>query len=600
MKRLAAFFLIASVASWMFADGIHMRHTVTLKPGWNAFYLPVTPPDAADVIFADWPVQTVGYYDQGAFLRTVQFTVSASDSSLGAVDPGMKMWVRGNPGHSSFDTLAANGVYVTVNTNRQTFVAEVYGVPAAYRVSWHVADGVTSPVNYVGIACDGTAEVAASGYLQGLETAWQSRWAVYGAASSAAPGLKDMARNPVFANGEVVAMDAKKVSDWSGVLNVSPASGFSLGTNLNSAVLSVRNDSGTNRIVRVGFRGGEWADGGQHATMPTLMYLDRAVHDRWQASLRAVPYVRELGPGETLRLELAVDRARELLSPEVGVEYGGLVDVADVSATNPSGFRTTVPFSALSDGGAFRRERWPKGLWTASVTLDKVGRMIAEESAEDYRELVTEEPYDRVEIVDNGDGTATTNLVRDVITLTNRVPVLATAPVPTPRPMTVRLLVHVDANGAMKLLQRARYASRRLSAAVLPTDTPVLSGSGAFGRSAAFAWTVAAQSKANPFRHARHPDHDGRNADFSGPAPDGDDFDNYLQTVKPELFSVASELSLVWRESTAAAWSPEEQLSGTCAWSLTGLRREGAIRMEGAFTMRRLSSAELADLIDVQ
>ena len=60
MKRLAAFFLIASIASWVFADGIHMRHTVTLKPGWNAFYLPVTPPDAADAIFADWPVQTVG------------------------------------------------------------------------------------------------------------------------------------------------------------------------------------------------------------------------------------------------------------------------------------------------------------------------------------------------------------------------------------------------------------------------------------------------------------------------------------------------------------------------------------------------------------
>ena len=296
MKRLAAFFLIASIASWVFADGIHMRHTVTLKPGWNAFYLPVTPPDAADAIFADWPVETVGYYDQRAFLRTVQFTVSASDSSLGAVDPGMKMWVRGNPGHSSFDTLVANGVYVTVNTNRQTFVAEVYGVPAAYRVSWHVADGVTSPLNYVGIACDGTAEVAASGYLQGLETAWQSRWAVYGAASSATPGLKDVARNPVFANGEVVAMDAKKVSDWSGVLNVSPASGFSLGTNLNSAVLSVRNDSGTNRIVRVGFRAGEWADGALdpdvpplHAAVPTLMYLDRTVHDRWQASLRAVP-----------------------------------------------------------------------------------------------------------------------------------------------------------------------------------------------------------------------------------------------------------------------------------------------------------------------
>ena len=605
MKRLAAFSLIASIASWVFADGIHMRHTVTLKPGWNAFYLPVTPADAADAIFADWPVETVGYYDQRAFLRTVQFMVSASDSSLGAVDPGMKMWVRGNPGHSSFDTLVANGVYVTVNTNRQTFVAEVYGVPAAYRVSWHVADGVTSPLNYVGIACDGTAEVAASGYLQGLETAWQSRWAVYGAASSATPGLKDMARNPVFANGEVVAMDAKKVSDWSGVLNVSPASGFSLGTNLNSAVLSVRNDSGTNRIVRVGFRAGEWADGALdpdvpplHAAVPTLMYLDRTVHDRWQASLRAVPYERELKPGETLRLELAVNRETELLSPEIGVEYGGLVDVADVSTTNPSRFLTTVPFSVQSDGGAFRRTQWPKGLWVASVTLDKVSRVIDEKAGDiAYEEKVTAEEYTTYVVTTNAiDGTVATNRETVVVAVTNLVPVLATAPVPVVKPMTVRLLVHVDAAGAMNLMARARLGGRRLTAAVLPTDAPVLPGSGAFGETANFSWKVGAGSKANPFRHAKHPDHDGRNADFDGPAPDGDDFNNYVATVKPELFSIANSLTLTWDATTAAAWSPEETLSGACTWSLEGLRREGRIRMSGTFKMTRMASEDLKEL----
>ena len=328
------------------------------------------------------------------------------------------------------------------------------------------------------------------------------------------------------------------------------------------------------------------------------MYLDRTVHDRWQASLRAVPYERELKPGETLRLELAVNRETELLSPEIGVEYGGLVDVADVSTTNPSRFLTTVPFSVQSDGGAFRRTQWPKGLWVASVTLDKVSRVIDEKAGDiAYEEKVTAEEYTTYVVTTNAiDGTVATNRETVVVAVTNLVPVLATAPVPVVKPMTVRLLVHVDAAGAMNLMARARLGGRRLTAAVLPTDAPVLPGSGAFGETATFSWTVGAGSKANPFRHAKHPDHDGKNADFDGPAPDGDDFNNYVATVKPELFSIANSLTLAWDATTAAAWSPEETLSGACTWSLEGLRREGRIWMSGTFKMTRLASEDLKEL----
>ena len=49
--------------------------------------------------------------------------------------------------------------------------------------------------------------------------------------------------------------------------------------------------------------------------------------------------------------------------------------------------------------------------------------------------------------------------------------------------------------------------------------------------------------------------HDGKNADFDGPAPDGDDFNNYVATVKPELFSIANSLTLAWDATTAAACS---------------------------------------------
>ena len=600
MKQLAAMLSLLLVAGLASATGVRMKHTVTLQPGWNAFFLPITLDESADEAFADWPVETVGYYDQNAFMNTQQFATGAEDSTLGAVDVGMKMWKRGDPGHTSFQAVVANGVYVTVNTNRTAFVADLYGEPAAYRVTWHVSDGVTAPLNYVGVSASGAAPLTAEGYFSGLKTGWSARYRIKGVPTAPAPALEDIARNPALPGGGAVAMDAARVSDWSGVLNVSPAQGIALGTNLSVSVLAVRNDAATNRTVRVSLREGAWSEGelDLRLPVPTVMYLDPARHDEWQASLRVNPYARELAPGETLRLRLAVDRERELLASEAGTEYGGVVDVEDVSAGAPSGFRTSVPFSAMSDGGAFRRTQWPKGLWSASVTLDKVGRMIDEKAGDvKYEEKVTEEEYTTYVVTTNAvDGSVATNRETVVIAVTNQAPVLATAPVPVAKPMTLRLLVHVDADGAMNLMQRARFGGRRLTAAALPTDTPVLPGSGAFGEAATFAWTVGADSKANPFRHAKHPDHDGRNATFDGPAPDGDDFNHYVATVKPELFSIANRLTLTWDATTAAAWSPEETLSGTCAWSLEGLRREGPIRMSGTFRMTRLAADDLAEL----
>ena len=100
----------------------------------------------------------------------------------------------------------------------------------------------------------------------------------------------------------------------------------------------------------------------------------------------------------------------------------------------------------------------------------------------------------------------------------------------------------------------------------------------------------------NPFRHAKHPDHDGKNADFSGPAPSGDDYANYLSTVKPELFTIENDLRLQWDATNAASWAPEETLKGTCWWTLKGLRREGALEMSGTFQMKRLSTDDLEEL----
>lgn len=114
------------------------------------------------------------------------------------------------------------------------------------------------------------------------------------------------------------------------------------------------------------------------------------------------------------------------------------------------------------------------------------------------------------------------------------------------------------------------------------------------GLCAFYNWAVsAAGDRSNPFRHAYHPDHDGLLWDFSTPAPSGDVWSNYVSTVKPETFSVSNVLTLTWSDdaSAIAIWDPSNKLEGTCRWSLTGLRRQAAINVDGTFVMQRVCTA---------
>ena len=542
------------------ATGVRMRHDIELRGGWNAFYLPVTLDEPADVFFADWPTDRVGCYDQAAYLRTEQFKTSADESTQGAIEPRMRLWVRGESGRSALRSVVGNAVYLVNVTNRTGFAKTVYGEPVALRMDWHHTTGDDCPLNYLGISTDGTvAQVTDRSYLLGLNTDFETRYTVGGRATAAQPSLTLMDKDASVANGLAVAMDARKTGDWSGPLYVSPANGFDLGTNGTMGVLKVRNDSGTNRTVRVAFGPGEVPEDPSdpfriNLPFPRLLALDPARQGEWNADFGTNGYSCELRAGETLELRLAVDRETDLKG-RVGMEYGGIITVTDVSTENCSHFRTAVPFSAKADGGAFRQSRWPKGLWAVDVTLDRVSQLVTE-GADDP----------------------------------------SAAPVKAGAPMRLRLLLHVDYNGVMNLMQRARLGMRRVSAAMLPVDQPVLPGKGTFGGTATFEWTVAETSRTNPFYHARHPDHDGLKADFTTPAPSGDDFNNYNSAVKPELFSVENAVSLVWNATTGAAWSPEETLSGTCSWTLKGLRREGAIETTGTFTMKRLSALDLDEL----
>jgi len=155
----------------------------------------------------------------------------------------------------------------------------------------------------------------------------------------------------------------------------------------------------------------------------------------------------------------------------------------------------------------------------------------------------------------------------------------------------------VGTNGAARLFRKLADVpaevedARRFSTVMMSVDTPVVaaeSGS-AFGTNTVFSWTIAPTARDNPFRHAWHPDHDGKTADYKGEAPSGDDFGNYAQPVKPELWSISNRLDVSWSEGFP--YNADETTSGIVTWEVTGLTAKGPVKSVGTFNLQRVFKA---------
>ena len=185
--------------------------------------------------------------------------------------------------------------------------------------------------------------------------------------------------------------------------------------------------------------------------------------------------------------------------------------------------------------------------------------------------------------------------------------------------LKMNILVHVAGDGTPKLLQRVAAGiddagnmrlfrelssakavcanPRRLSTVMMSVDAPVIAASAytAFGDQLQFDWTVGANASDNPFRHAWHPDHDGKTADYSGPVVSGDDLANYMNPVKPELWSVTNTLCLSWHklnnptEDADFEHNPEETTAGYATWTVGGLLSNGPIKSMGVFFLKRIA-----------
>ena len=563
---LAAFLL--SVSSLPAAAQVQTTQTIAVKPGWNAVYVEVAPTNLLSEIFARWPADSVGLYDPAAFLATRQFSASSENQGLGASP--FAMWHRDYPEASDAVSLPANTVCIFFNTNATGDNLTLRGIPAAPRVTWHQT-AVKTPYNFLGLSLQSGASSTVSDYADGFEglSSRQECYVLSGKKNASSPNLTRVYASDPLYDGNVLLLPSAVISDWSGVLFVSPMDGLDFGTNATKRVLQIRNDSTTDRTASVDL-----------VPVPDLPRdLRPALHLRDSAvALTNAVWIspdsnrlasKTLAPGETWKLEFGLDRS--LFDSDVrGTPFGAVLRITDDGGA--SKLRVDVPIQGAASGRSSGRNAWPGGLWLAEAAFDEI----------------------------SFDGNKDAGFT------------------PAGGTLKVRLPLHIDTNGNVRLLQRVVVAgataadgtfaytlyagdaavpatsreTMRISSAVLPTEQPVLPATDSSFSDGliSFSFLVDANGATSLLRHSTHPQHDGLRWDFETPAPSGDDFNNYQSTVKPELFSVDNTIIFdLDFNGGEASWNPEEEKTGTCIWTLRNLRREGPIRISGDMTIRRIA-----------
>ena len=575
--------LMAALAS---PAEVTLRQSFKLSYGWNAFYIEVSPTQPLDEVFADWPVENVGFYDPASFLATRQFG-NGFDSKGLSMQP-VAAWVRNVPIASDAKRIPAGTVAFAFSTNVTKTTVSLTGVPAAPRMTWHVTN-TNEVFHFVGFSLQEGASINPANYMKGFDGGilMGSFYKIAGKTAGQSPSFTETYSSDEVSDGNVRLVASGEQSDWSGALFVSPMNGIDFGTEMTRATLSVRNDGDDERTVAIDLLGpgnvgmpGPWGD----FDLPqSALFLRDADVAHTNAAWNPLPAgtttiaTKRLGAEETWRLEFGLNRSA-LPAATKGATFGALLRITDVDGG--SRMRADVPLVGAASGLDAANTAWPAGLWVAEVAFDEI------------------------------------------------LPPGAKNPTETGGSAKIRLPVHIDGNGNVRLLQRVVAAgttdadgtltyhlyagtaqvpntasvAMRISAVTLPTETPVIEaepGGSISGDGITFPFTVAANGATSLLRHPLHPQHDGLKWDFSTPAPSGDDFSNYKSDVKPETFSVSCRIKLSLNlDGGEAAWNPENTKSGFCHWTFSNLMRQGDITISGPMVIKRVSP--IAEIILAQ
>jgi hypothetical protein len=570
---LAVFALLAMAIS---ARAQWQTQSVVMKPGWNAVFLHVDLQHATMAeLFGPTPVTEVWLWKPD--LSTLQF-VTSPQAPLDTNSRWLS-WKKALPLDATINSPIGNAAYlIRVDETRTTdYTLEVKGKPVPPRYVWS-----SSGTNFIGFS---TVATGAPSFYNFLEPASDLRFGaeffeyVGGPISSNPVQVFDL-RSELATRGQAYWIRAKDIYNRYYApfeLDLQSEAGVGFGSMGSTYRIRLKNNTDAELVVTLADLDSEVAPAGEAAIVGTPEVLVRGDLDldtlrhgfsRLSAADSSWTLAAQGTEGSEIEIVLGLDRAD--MSGSEGDLFGGILRFTDSLGYS----QYDLPVSATKSGFA--------GLWVGEALVTQVRNNLSFFDRTGEEAVLTRTDTDLGEVA---------------------------------RPFSLRLIVHVGADGSAQLLQHVfsglddalnpilttieenlsadnQELSRRITAPHLPwkgDELPWALAGGTFDLGQSIAATVAVGAddhRSNPFLHIYHPDHDNRNATFdAGLAAGRESFDisrvlTLAFTTPTEDFSAQTASSI----EMGGDYSEIIDLSGSGSDSNT-------YEVRGAFLLTRISDS---------
>jgi len=575
-RKLCAFLCVLSLSLGTYAQWMTQR--IPLVQGWNAVHLKVNPADTScTAVFSDSAITQVSWWNRDRL-----------DDGTGSAVTDFCNWYRSSGEPNTFGRVIGDQRYLVYSTaNRPYF--EVIGTPALPKGTIYLGES-----NLVGVNVPNLAGADAPTYYEYFKPFYNRSPSWYGVTPDNQSVLLGNRVQATNASAAVWLQAAGSgITSFTGPFALSlDKSGdvISWTSSTDARTLTIKNTSAEDRVLTIERKASLVPPTGTLAGDVKLLIESIDWSEGYAKrvySPLAFPFATNLAAGASFEFRVKPDLAE---MPGTDGDYMSILEVSDKGSTIDDEVRaagTCLYRVGVSAAGKLSSATMASmaGLWIGTVVLDKVNRakMFGSSTPEwDPNALMT-----------------------------------------APHPFQFRLIVHVAANGAVKLLKQVFTAKRapdaeasdlltdretaisyrglfpnasisRTASANFPFMAPLALTGGTFmapDATLSATFTQDYDDRTNPFVHAFHPQHD--NVEFRNKTPyvmgSGD-----LGTGEYESWSVTRTISLKFlaedpSDAAGQNWN-RTTTGGEYAETIQGLNGQGKpILTKGIFRLSKVN-----------
>ena len=564
---LLAAMLAALGAAPASASGLYQQ-TVVLNPGWNAIWLEVQP-EPADIesAFAGVPIASVWAWIP---LSTGVDFVSDPDEGLLKLQGWQGYFPRPRPEAflSNLFRLQANRAYLVRLDSAEPVTWRVSGRPVVRRPTW-VADSF----NLVGFPVDPVRPPTLGAYFEGSDA--HVGQPIYRLGPGGVWTPVDQPYSATIRSGEAYWVYCRGTSTYQGPLDVEVDGGTGLeySAALSSQFLRVTNNTSIATDITLRRLG-------TTTTVPLSLALTEEGSSQVSWPDLPASYALPAVAGQELRLELGVRRAALAADRAEGI----------LEISNGLGARRLVPLGAnrIQPLAAGAKSTGPVSTPYAGLWL---GRVEVEAVSEAQRGGTTPTTVGRtfpLRMLLHVDGSGRVRLLKEVIQMWQE-----GTYVPHPEDPT---FVTVGTPGRHVLvtdddlipsftgvaMRDGQPVGVRLSTVAYDFPGETVDVAGTFSPTGLLSVTLATDSSAptNPFLHRYHPDHDNLDAQFLSFEPEAYAFTRRIELIFSDVHPTSDNPPPDWGDSL---------LGGVFTERISGIHRR-TIFVRGSFELRRVSA----------